>query len=59
MLTKGEMGECPDYYPVIRAARYLHVPPWALSDEAAAWTEWALTCEAAEIGARNEAAKQG
>ena len=48
----GKMGHCPDYYPLIRAARYLGVPPWELADRPRVWLEWALTCKAAEDGAR-------
>lgn len=43
----------PDWYPLIRAARYLGVPPWELARQPATWMEWALTSEAAEAGARN------
>jgi hypothetical protein len=43
---------------VIRAARYLGVAPWELNAQPLAWQEWALVCEAAEIGAQNEAAQE-
>jgi hypothetical protein len=46
------MGYCPDFYPLIKAARYLHVPPWELAQQSAAWEQWALVTEAAELGAR-------
>ncbi|MDE2100092.1 MAG: hypothetical protein KGL39_22750 [Patescibacteria group bacterium] len=46
----------PDYYPVIRAARYLGVPPWDLLKQPRAWVDWALTCEAAESEAQEPGA---
>ena len=42
------MGACPEWYPLLRAARYLRVPPWELAVQPLAWQEWALTAEAAE-----------
>lgn len=41
----------PEWYTVIRAARYLGVAPWDLAVQAAAWTDYALMAEAAEKGA--------
>lgn len=38
----------PDYYPLIRAARYLGVAPWELLRQPRVWQEWAHICEAAE-----------
>lgn len=52
------MGECPDWYPLIRAARYLGVPPWELAQQPAVWQDWALAAEQAEISAQNQAAKR-
>ncbi len=46
------MGACPDWYPLVRAARYLGVAPWELAERPAAWQNWALTAEAAESEAR-------
>lgn len=43
----------PDYYPVIRAARYLGVAPWELLERPDCWTTWALNCENGEaVGER-------
>lgn len=32
----------PDWYPLMRAARYLGVPPWELLDQPLFWREKAL-----------------
>lgn len=47
------MGAVPEYYPLIRAARYLGVPPWELLDQPAVWMEWALICQGAEAEAEH------
>jgi len=49
------MGACPEWYPLLRAARYLGVAPWDLAEQSLAWQEWALTAEAAEHEAMREA----
>jgi hypothetical protein len=49
----------PDWYPLIKAARYLGVAPWELADQPQVWMAWALTAEAAEIGAQAEIQKRG
>ena len=46
------MGSCPDWYVLVRAARYLGVPPWILMDQSKIWLEWALAAETAELGAQ-------
>jgi hypothetical protein len=49
------MGECPDWYRYIRAARYLKgPPPWVLADLPntaghPCWTIWALATEAIDV----------
>jgi hypothetical protein len=58
-MTAGEMGACPEWYPLLRAARYLGVAPWQLAERPLVWQEWALTAEAAENEARNELSKRG
>lgn len=40
-MTKGAMGECPDWYELIQAARYLGVPPWDLAMQPVCWRNWA------------------
>jgi hypothetical protein len=43
----------PEWYPLLRAARYLGVPPWELAKRPMGWTQMALTAEKAEgIGAQ-------
>lgn len=37
----------------MRAGKYLGVSPWELMRQPSIWVQWALTAEAAEIGARN------
>jgi len=46
------MGACPEWYPLLRAARYLGVAPWDLLDQARVWLEWALTAESVEADAK-------
>lgn len=41
----------PEWYPLIRAARYLGVPPWELAQQPRQWMEWAHIAQAAEAGA--------
>lgn len=36
------MGECPDWYPLMRAARWMGVPAWELAEQPQVWTDWAL-----------------
>ena len=39
----------PDWYPLIRAARYLGVPPWELLRQQPKWYFQALQAEKAEL----------
>lgn len=43
----------PDWYALVRAARYLHVPPWELLKQPAAYLHWAITAESAENEAQD------
>lgn len=52
------MGELPDWYPLIRAARYLGVPPWDLLTQPLAWQHWALLSEVVEGEVQDELAKR-
>lgn len=52
------MGELPDWYPLIRAARYLGVPPWDLLDQPLLWQHWALMAEMTEGEVQDELAKR-
>lgn len=46
------MGECPEWYALIRAARYLSVSPWELAEKPFVWRDWALEAEASEAEAQ-------
>jgi hypothetical protein len=52
------MGECPEWYPLFRAARYLGVPPWELAKQPIFFQNCAIEMEAAHIEAENERAKR-
>lgn len=55
------MGEVPDWYRTIRAAKYLGVAPWELMDQPVVWESWARVSENAEAEAnrqRQEAQKR-
>lgn len=55
-MTGGELGgPLPDWYVLIRAARYLGVTPWELDAQPTIWREWALAAEGAEDEAREAA----
>lgn len=58
ILSGGNIGQCPWWYPLFRAARYLGVDPWDLADKPSVWRTWALQSEAAELGARSEMIKR-
>ena len=58
LATDGGMGALPDYYSLLRAARYLGVAPWDLLEQSSLWQTWALTAEAAEGEAAEEKRKQ-
>lgn len=54
----GDPWICPDWYPVIRASRFLHVAPWELLPSSAAtkiergwWLLWSTISESAEARA--------
>lgn len=42
------MGYLPDWYPLLRAAKYLGCPPWELYEQSIVWQAWALMAERAE-----------
>ena len=52
------MGALPDWYPLLRAARYLQVAPWELAARPIVWVDWALMAESAENEAQAIMAKQ-
>ena len=48
------MGDVPDWYITVRAAKYLGVAPWELLDRPVIWTSWALEASNAEDSARKQ-----
>lgn len=52
------MGEIPDWYRLLRAARELHVAPWELAKQPLVWQEWALNAVRAEAFVQEERAKR-
>jgi len=44
-------GFAPDYYLLIKAARYLRVEVWELAKQPTFWRDAALLCERAEAEA--------
>jgi hypothetical protein len=42
------MGEVPDWYVHLRAAKYLGVSPWELAQQPVFWRNAALVAEATE-----------
>ena len=57
LATDGLMGEIPDWYVIIKAAKYLGVPPWDLMKQSIFWREKALIAMAAENDARKQKEK--
>lgn len=53
-MTDGATGVLPDWYVVIRAARYLGVAPWDLVPQSSLWLGWALASERAENAAAED-----
>ena len=45
------VGEVPDWYPLIQAARYLQVPPWELAKQTSLWKYVAIAAMNAEAHA--------
>lgn len=52
------MGALPEWYLLLRAARYLQVAPWDLLEQPIAWLDWALMAENAENAAQADAMKR-
>ena len=46
------MGDAPDWYELLVAAKFLGVPPWELLEQPIYWKRWALEAASAEGGAR-------
>lgn len=54
LATDGAMGEVPDWYRLLVAARYLGVPPWDLAQKPLWWMNIALAAQSAENAARKK-----
>lgn len=48
LISNGERGRCPYWYPLIRAARIGHVPAWELAEVSIYWRDRYLAVEEAE-----------
>ena len=48
------MGEVPEWYELITAAKYLGVAPWDLLEQPLIWQEGAHKAEMAEYEARKQ-----
>lgn len=51
------MDYCPDWYPLIQAAKYLGVPPWDLAAQPVIWRNWAFASMRAEDHAQKQKGK--
>lgn len=51
LATEGGLGEVPDWYLLITAARYLGVAPWDLARRPVWWMNIALAAQSAENSA--------
>ena len=51
------MGDVPEWYPLLVAAKHLEVAPWELAKMPVWWTEIALAARHAEIAAQNHHAQ--
>jgi hypothetical protein len=52
LATDGELGECPDYYGLIQASKYLNCKPWELWEQPLFWRIAASRCMRADESAR-------
>lgn len=51
------MGEIPEWYLLLRAAKYLGCAPWELAAQPDIWRQWAVAAESAEGHAQAERAR--
>jgi len=49
--TETDTAWCPDYYRLIKGAKYLGVKPWELLEQPIWWLDVAIKCMTAEAGA--------
>lgn len=48
------MGELPEWYITVKAARLAGVPPWELAAQPLIWQSWIHAADIAELAARTE-----
>jgi len=48
MSTRGRLGEVPDWYVILKAAKYLGCAPWELEQAPIAWLFRALAAMEAD-----------
>lgn len=51
MCGHEEPAKAPPMFLLLRAARYLGVPPWELAEQSTVWQNYALVMESAEAKA--------
>lgn len=61
MVSKGKLGELPDWVPIMQAALVMGVKPWELAgfdykphEIPLCWIGWALQYERVDVAARNQ-----
>jgi len=61
LATNGltDTWKCPDWYPVVQAAKYLGVAPWELMQQSIYWRDKALIAMTAEYQAQEIINNQG
>jgi hypothetical protein len=52
LATDGQVGFCPEWYPLFRAANYCHISPMQMLKESIWWKDKALIALNAEAGAQ-------
>ena len=55
---RGFGGSAPEWYGLLRAAKYLGVAPWDLNRQPLVWRLWAHEAEGAEAAAQKHARKK-
>ena len=58
VLSRGATGKLAPVYVLLRAARYLNVPPWELERADGKWVHWALLAEELERELEERAIKR-
>lgn len=56
-MTDGVMGDAPEWWGLVQAARFLNVPPWELMERSSFWRDVALSAINSENRWQEHAAK--